>query len=252
MASEQDYDIVITNGICVAATDVAPLDIAIKDEKIFLLAPRGSLCQAKAGRVIDAEGGYVMVRLEVSNMNAGFIPMATKLTSLTARRNRLPRPRGLQGARLACSEKVALSNLVAQTPILTVHISDPGAVLRIREPHTLSQPIYAETCEPRSHPHPGQSIVPDREFWPMRRTPNLALPPSQARSTFFLTRADLDKPGFGGAKCACSSLSAGGLEATRLASVAPAGPRRAGRTGCTSARARWPPGSRGRAHLVVW
>jgi predicted amidohydrolase len=54
------YDLVITNGICVTASDVAPLDIAIQGEKIALLAPSGSL--AKQGtRVIDAEGGFIMV-----------------------------------------------------------------------------------------------------------------------------------------------------------------------------------------------
>ncbi|KAL4759272.1 uncharacterized protein BDW70DRAFT_161732 [Aspergillus foveolatus] len=53
------YDLVITNGICVTASDVAPLDIAIQGEKIVLLAPSGSL--AKQGtRVIDAEGGFIM------------------------------------------------------------------------------------------------------------------------------------------------------------------------------------------------
>jgi hypothetical protein len=55
------YDLVITNGVCATATDVAPLDIAIKDEKIVLLAPSGSLASVKSVRIIDAEGGYVMV-----------------------------------------------------------------------------------------------------------------------------------------------------------------------------------------------
>ena len=58
-----EYDLVITNGICVTAADVAAYDVAIKDEKIVLLAPSGSLSGANAGQVIDAEGGYVTVRL---------------------------------------------------------------------------------------------------------------------------------------------------------------------------------------------
>lgn len=58
----QEYDLVITNGICVTAADVAPLDIAVQDGKIVLLAPSGSLGQAKAAKIIDAEGGHVMVR----------------------------------------------------------------------------------------------------------------------------------------------------------------------------------------------
>lgn len=57
------YDLVITNGICVTASDVASYDVAIKDEKIVLLAPSGSLKDAETTRLIDAEGGYVMVRV---------------------------------------------------------------------------------------------------------------------------------------------------------------------------------------------
>lgn len=57
-----EYDLVITNGVCVTAADVAPLDIAIKDEKIVFLAPSGSLGKTSTKRLIDAEGGYVMVR----------------------------------------------------------------------------------------------------------------------------------------------------------------------------------------------
>lgn len=58
---DQYYDLVITNGVCVSAGDVAAYDVAIKNEKIMLLAASGSLASAKARRVIDAEGGYVMV-----------------------------------------------------------------------------------------------------------------------------------------------------------------------------------------------
>ena len=57
-----EYDLVITNGICVTSSDVAAYDVAIKDEKIALLAPSGSLKDASTKRLIDAEGGYVMVR----------------------------------------------------------------------------------------------------------------------------------------------------------------------------------------------
>lgn len=58
----EPYDLIITNGVCVTASDVAALDVAIKDEKVVLLAPSGSLGSAKSKRTIDAEGGYVMVR----------------------------------------------------------------------------------------------------------------------------------------------------------------------------------------------
>lgn len=56
------FDLVITNGICVTAADVARYDVAIKDEKIVLLAASGSLAGVSTKQIIDAEGGYVTVR----------------------------------------------------------------------------------------------------------------------------------------------------------------------------------------------
>ena len=70
----------------------------------------------------------------------------------------------------ATNRAIALSSLIANTPILLVHVSDPAAALRIREAQTHGQPIFAETCP----------------------------------QYLFLTRDDLDKPGFEGAKCVCS------------------------------------------------
>jgi N-acyl-D-aspartate/D-glutamate deacylase len=79
------YDLVITNGLCVTASDVASLDIAVSDGKIALLAPSGSL-EGKGAREIDAEGGYVMV--STFHTDHG-IPV---LTSFKAWRCRLPCP----------------------------------------------------------------------------------------------------------------------------------------------------------------
>lgn len=61
MSLPQEFDLVVTNGVCVTAADVAPLDVGIKGGKIVLLASSGSLGKAKASKLIDAEGGYVMV-----------------------------------------------------------------------------------------------------------------------------------------------------------------------------------------------
>lgn len=58
---DDSFDLVITNGVCVTASDIAPLDVAVKDEKIVLLAPSGSLANATATKVIDAQGGFVTV-----------------------------------------------------------------------------------------------------------------------------------------------------------------------------------------------
>lgn len=46
----------------------------------------------------------------------------------------------------ATNRAIALSSIVANTPILLVHISDPEATARIRQAQTNGQPIFAETC----------------------------------------------------------------------------------------------------------
>ena len=55
------FDLLIINGLVVTASDTASYDIAIKNGRIALLAPPGVLTKGSAKRVIDAEGGYVMV-----------------------------------------------------------------------------------------------------------------------------------------------------------------------------------------------
>ncbi|KAK1760050.1 putative allantoinase [Echria macrotheca] len=294
------YDLVITNGICVTASDIASYDVAVKDEKVVLLAPSGSLAKANARRVIDAEGGYVTpggvdchVHLEEPALFGrgsssdtyetgtrsaiaggcttivGFAPQpksepsllsALAQTHVRARGNSycdygfhllvgnpsqqaleeletLSRDEGVTSLKIymtytalqlrddqilsvllkarqnkiftmihaengdvlnwltdqleaqklfdpkyhshsrppileaeATNRAIALSSLISNTPILLVHVSDPGATLRIRQAQTSGQPIYAETCP----------------------------------QYLFLTRDDLDHPGFEGAKCVCS------------------------------------------------
>lgn len=55
------YDLLVLNGTVVTAADVGRYDIAVKDDKIALLAPTGALAGMSASKIIDAEGGYVMV-----------------------------------------------------------------------------------------------------------------------------------------------------------------------------------------------
>lgn len=64
---------------------------------------------------------------------------------------------------------ISLSTFI-DTPILLVHVSSPVAASRIAAAQAEGNPIYAETCP----------------------------------QYLFLTREDLDKPGFEGAKCVCS------------------------------------------------
>lgn len=55
----EKFDLLITNGVVVTASDEALLDIAIKDGKIAVLAPSGLVPVASCHRVIDAKHGYV-------------------------------------------------------------------------------------------------------------------------------------------------------------------------------------------------
>lgn len=56
-----DYDLLILNGIVITDTERRECDIAVKDELIVKVEPRGTLTISTAKRVIDANGGYVMV-----------------------------------------------------------------------------------------------------------------------------------------------------------------------------------------------
>lgn len=58
----EGFDLLIVNGLVITDTETRELDIAVKDEKIAKLVPRGKLSNASAKQRIDAEGGYVMVR----------------------------------------------------------------------------------------------------------------------------------------------------------------------------------------------
>ncbi|CRG87849.1 dihydropyrimidinase [Talaromyces islandicus] len=69
----------------------------------------------------------------------------------------------------ATNRAIALGELI-DTPILIVHVSSPSAAEVIRRAQTKGLPVYAETCP----------------------------------QYLFLTRDDLNKPGFEGAKCVCS------------------------------------------------
>jgi dihydropyrimidinase len=62
------FDLLVINGLVVTASDTANYDIAVKDGKIVLLAPPGFLAKDKASRVIDANGGYVMVQNSSSRL----------------------------------------------------------------------------------------------------------------------------------------------------------------------------------------
>lgn len=53
------YDLFVINGVVVTDTSIEEVDIAVKDEKIAKLTPRGGLRGLNAKRVVDVKGGYV-------------------------------------------------------------------------------------------------------------------------------------------------------------------------------------------------
>ena len=55
------FDCVVLNGTVVTAADIGQYDIGIRGGKIAMLAPRSSLANALADRIIDAEGAFVTV-----------------------------------------------------------------------------------------------------------------------------------------------------------------------------------------------
>jgi len=57
-----EFDLLVVNGLVITDQETAEYDIAIKDGKIAELGPRGSFEGVKAKKIVDAEGGMVMVR----------------------------------------------------------------------------------------------------------------------------------------------------------------------------------------------
>ena len=57
------YDLLVVNGVVVTDTETGEFDIAVKNEKIAKVSPRGALARFSAKRTIDAKGGFVMASI---------------------------------------------------------------------------------------------------------------------------------------------------------------------------------------------
>jgi hypothetical protein len=83
----EEYDLLVLNGVVVTDAVIGEFDIAIKDEKIAEVVPRGGLSGISSKRTIDAQGGYVMVSwkhmcMEIANSThslVGLIPMSMSM-----------------------------------------------------------------------------------------------------------------------------------------------------------------------------
>lgn len=112
-------------------------------------------------------GAFVMVHAENSDCIAWMVQRLEQLGKTSPRYHATARPMVIE--REATHRAIALAELV-DVPILIVHVSGAEAVEQIQWAQNRGLRIYAETCP----------------------------------QYLFLTEADLDLPGFEGAKCICS------------------------------------------------
>ncbi|EHK97916.1 putative Dihydropyrimidinase [Glarea lozoyensis 74030] len=236
MLVAMEFDLFILNGVVVLENEVGEFDIAIKDEKIAKVVPRGGLEGMVTKKTIDAQNGLVVLILMCISIDYSFHALCTSAgplaisefpalraagisslkffmafedlqlhddeildVLLAARRNQMTllvhaengqviswmtkqlEKEGLFDPKWhisshppvaeteAASRAIALAGFI-DVPILIVHVSQPAVAETIRAAKKLGLPIFAETCP----------------------------------QYLFLTRDDLDKPGFEGAKCVCS------------------------------------------------
>ncbi|PYI06899.1 putative allantoinase [Aspergillus sclerotiicarbonarius CBS 121057] len=129
--------------------------------------------QLRDNQVLDVllqgriDGVTVMIHAENGDMLTWMTEQLESRKLLAPKYHATSRPQILESE--ATNRAISLSQLI-ETPILIVHVSSPLAANTIRNAQTSGLPVYAETCP----------------------------------QYLFLTRKDLDAPGFEGAKCVCS------------------------------------------------
>lgn len=57
------FDLLVLNGLVVTGEESGEFDIAVAGGKVSKVVPRGTLSGYDAKKVIDAQGGLVMVRI---------------------------------------------------------------------------------------------------------------------------------------------------------------------------------------------
>ncbi|PWY94846.1 putative allantoinase [Aspergillus sclerotioniger CBS 115572] len=129
--------------------------------------------QLRDNQVLDVllqgriDGVTTMIHAENGDMLTWMTEQLESRNLLAPKYHATSRPQILESE--ATNRAISLSQLI-ETPILIVHVSSPLAANTIRNAQTGGLPVYAETCP----------------------------------QYLFLTRKDLDRPGFEGAKCVCS------------------------------------------------
>ncbi|KAL2827778.1 putative allantoinase [Aspergillus cavernicola] len=139
------------------------------------------LLQLRDNQILDVllqsriDGVTTMIHAENGDMLSWMTEQLEMRNLLEPKYHATSRPQILEGE--ATGRAIALSQLI-ETPILIVHVSSPLAATTIRNAQTAGLPIYAETCP----------------------------------QYLFLTRDDLSKPGYEGAKCVCSPPPRDGVQ----------------------------------------
>ena len=142
----------------------------VSSAKIFMTY---ETMQLRDGQVMDVlmqgrkDGVTVLIHAENGDMLTWMTEQLESRQLLEPKYHATSRPQILESE--ATSRAISLSQFI-QTPILIVHVSSPLAANTIRGAQTNGWPSFAETCP----------------------------------QYLFLTRKDLDKLGFEGAKCICS------------------------------------------------
>ncbi|KAL4878201.1 putative allantoinase [Aspergillus karnatakaensis] len=139
------------------------------------------LLQLRDNQILDVllqsrqDGITTMIHAENGDMLSWMTDQLEKRNLLEPKYHATSRPQILENE--ATGRAIALSQLI-ETPILIVHVSSPLAAGTIRDAQTKGLPIFAETCP----------------------------------QYLFLTREDLAKPGYEGAKCVCSPPPRDGVD----------------------------------------
>ncbi|KAL4867812.1 hypothetical protein BDV12DRAFT_186369 [Aspergillus spectabilis] len=168
---DYSFHLLLSNPTSLALDEFATLrERGISSVKIYMTYER---LQLRDNQILDVllqsrkEGITTMIHAENGDMLSWMTEQLEKRNLIEPKYHATSRPQILETE--ATGRAIALSQLI-ETPILIVHVSSPLAAKVIRDAQTAGLPIYAETCP----------------------------------QYLFLTREDLAKPGYEGAKCVCS------------------------------------------------
>src|SRR5437763_1308928 len=146
------FDLLITNGSVVAATDTYKADVAIQDGKITAIG--ASLPRENAAREDDAtifkamrrtakNGGMICMHAENGGAIDVIVQQALAEGKTAPKYHALTRPTTAEAE--ATSRAIALAEM-AGSPVYIVHLSCNDALEKVREARDRGLPVYEQTC----------------------------------------------------------------------------------------------------------